>query len=509
MGKNNITKNIFVVVGVSVLTKLLGLIKQIIISNYFGMTGETDAFLLVSGTINDIGTALFSALAIVYLADYIKIKERKIEQLHVFSTNVATVFLIIALIICVVVEVFAIQIVGIIAPGFSKEALLQARDYLRILAPMFVVLCARTIANSILDAEGKFWYGKSLGTIQSLCLIGATILLSKKYGVVTLVYALVITYIIELALGFWTVCRNGYYKISYSGKILTTEVKGMISCMVPLFISNSILDINALVARGASSMLGEGVVSALSYAQTLKQFVNTILITSTLTVLYTNLVKKVTGKDDKINSFVLKSISIYLIILLPICLVTIFCAEDIVCIVYGRGAVTEEAVKITAQALRGYGFGFIPVALNGILLRTYYSFSETRYTMLCSVWSVIVNSVIAIFGAKYVGIIGITLAASISSLCSFVFLALGAKKRVGKINWNSLKVLVIKMLIAACITAIIAYKVNDNVTVLNQWWNVLIQTGIIGGSFYLSLAVMRCKELKYLTSVFKNFLCKG
>ena len=67
MEKNNITKNMFIVVIASGFTKLLGLMKQVIISNYFGRTGETDSFLLVSGTINDIGTALFSALAITFL----------------------------------------------------------------------------------------------------------------------------------------------------------------------------------------------------------------------------------------------------------------------------------------------------------------------------------------------------------------------------------------------------------------------------------------------------------
>ena len=90
---NSTVQKMALVVSVSIITKLIGLVKQIIISYYFGMTGETDAFLLISGTVNDIGTALFSSLAVVYLADYIRIKKERNDYLNTFTSNVMVVYL--------------------------------------------------------------------------------------------------------------------------------------------------------------------------------------------------------------------------------------------------------------------------------------------------------------------------------------------------------------------------------------------------------------------------------
>ena len=64
------------VVLISVFVKLLGLARQIAVSSAFGMTGATDAFHLVSVTMNDLELILFSGLPVVYLTAYVQTKAK-------------------------------------------------------------------------------------------------------------------------------------------------------------------------------------------------------------------------------------------------------------------------------------------------------------------------------------------------------------------------------------------------------------------------------------------------
>lgn len=489
--------NVIIVISVTILTKLLGLVKQVIIASYYGMTGETDAFLLVSGTINDFGMSIFSALSIVFLADYIKRSKENNGRANIFTSNVIIVFCGLFIPICILLEIFAPQVIGLIAPGMEGESLSQSVLMMQILCPMLIVLCFRTILNSILDANNEFWYGKSLGAIQSIILIFLSVLFYRN-GIFVLVFALVITYFIEAGIGFYLVIKKDYYRTCIPHKIWSPDMKALLICMVPLFISNSLGEINALVARGISSNLGEGTISSLSYAQTLKQFVNSILISSTLTVFYTNIVtKSVNSKSNNIGEFVVKCINIYLVILMPISIITYVCSNDLISIVYGHGAVTSDSVGVTSQALLGYSIGFVPLAISGVLLRVYYSNSDTWFPLICNVFSVIVNVAFAIWLSSSYGILGITLATAVSYAVSCILLSFSLKKYIGKIDWRYFIQSIGKVLFASLI-AVVFINVLDIFTIESHIIHLLLIIVLTCFSFYIALYWTKCGELLYI-----------
>jgi len=508
MSKSTST-NIFIVIIVTILTKLLGLVKQIIIASYYGMTGETDAFLLVSGTINDFGMSIFSALSIVFLADYIKRNKGESGDANIFTSNVTCVFCGIFIPICVLLEFFAPQVIELIAPGMTGSAFSQAVLMMQILCPMLIVLCFRTIINAILDANNEFWYGKSVGAIQSIILIILSVLFYSK-GVFVLVFALVITYFVETAIGLYVVLKKDYYRVCKPQSIWSSDMKALLICMIPLFISNSLGEINALVARGISSNLGEGVISSLSYAQTLKQFVNSILISSTLTVLYTNIVTRSVENNNKnknLGEFITRCILIYLIVLLPVSLITYMCSSDLISIVFGHGAVTEDAVCVTSDALLGYSIGFIPLAISGVLLRVYYSNSDTWYPLICNVVSVLANVLSAIFLSKSIGILGVTIATGISYTVSCVLLSGKIRKYVGKINWRYIFISLSKIMLAFAFTLVVAFLLNLHKTE-SHIWNLVIISFCISIVFFTTLLFTKCYELRLIIQQVMQMLIK-
>lgn len=502
--------NIILVVLISVVTKIIGLVKQIVISYFYGMTGETDAFMLISGTINDIGTVLFSALAVVYLSDYIRIKKENSSFLNVFSTNVLVIFVSISLIVVLALEFFSPIFVGFLAPGFEGANYLQAVKYLKLLAPMIVLLCLRTFANSILDANSEYAYGKSLGVIQSSCLIIMAVFGYQSLGIEGLVYALIITYFIEVAIGFYLILKRQYYSIAKPNNMFGNDVRFLITCIVPLFISNSISEINAVVSRRAASLIAPGSLSALSYAQTLKQFVVSVLITSTLSVLYTNLTNKSVEGENKgsIVNYVLNSTCVYLLVLIPVTIITVFCRVDLVAIVYGHGAVSDSSVIETSKALLGYAFGFIPLAINGVLLRVYYSISNTKYPIFCNISCVFLNAVLVFLLSRYFGIVGISLASSISTFASIILLSFGVKKRFGRMDWTKLCPFLLKAVVSAVIASLVVFFVYP-ILGANPIIRLLIVFFISVVAFYVMILLLRCKEMKMIITFIKKSARRG
>lgn len=496
---NRNTLNFVFVILITAITKLLGLVKQIVIANYYGMTADTDAFMLISGTINDIGIAIFSALSIVFLADFIK-KKNTTANVDLFASNVLAFFSVVLLFVVILIEIFAPQVVKLIAPGFSQETAALSTRFVIILAPMLMVLCIRTILTAVLDSEKHFWYGKSLGAFQSIVLIVLTVLFYKT-GIYILVIGLVVAYLLEVVVGLFFVLKKKYYQIVTPNNIWNDETKTLLLCMLPLFLSNSVSEVNALVARGVCSNFGEGVVTSLSYAQTLKQFVNSILISSTLTVLYTNIVSKSIQADSKksLSDYVSKSILIYIIILVPVTLVALFSATDIVRIVFGHGAVSEYAVNNTANALIGYAYGFIPLALVGVVLRVYYSNSNTTFPLICSIITVTINVVLILVLSDRIGIMGVSLAASLSTAVSFFLLLFKIRRYIDKIDTRQVARSLSKVLMASLVTIGIVLFVNQFIN-CPSIFKLLLNIFIVFGSFYLLLYVLKSEELKYLST---------
>ena len=166
-----------------------------------------------------------------------------------------------------------------------------------------------------------------------------------------------------------------------------------------------------------------GSVSALDYAQKLIIFINTIIAASVTSVAYPLMANMRSNED--IHGFleILKKSILYLaILLIPITFGVIIFSEDIVKIVYARGAFDKNAVQITSFALLGYGFGIFFTGLRDILNSTLFSMGKTKVTTVNGVVGVIINITFCIILSRYFGIMGIALASVIAMAVTAILL---------------------------------------------------------------------------------------
>ena len=104
------------------------------------------------------------------------------------------------------------------------------------------------------------------------------------------------------------------------------------------------------------------------------------------------------------------------ILLLPVTVVAVSQAEDLVQLVYGRGAFDENAAAMTVQALSGYSLSFIPLALREIYSRIQYGYQDSKRPTINSLIGIAFNIVLSILLCPRLGVFGVTLASSAATL---------------------------------------------------------------------------------------------
>ena len=266
---------------------------------------------------------------------------------------------------------------------------------------------------------------------------------------------------------------------------------------VPLFVGNSVSQINKIVDNSLSTGLGAGNATALSYSVSLEDFVTVILVNNVVDILYVNFSTYTASEDyDKLMDTMKKAINIMICIMIPITIVTCLCANQIVTIAYKRGNFTDESVRMTSAALIGYALGFTSMGVRDIILRGLYSFKNTKGPMITGFFAVGANIFFSIVLSRFIGIMGITIASSISLTVNFLINSQMLKKHIPDYRFTAHIPTLLKQVPGAAYAVVVVLIVKHFLTS-----NVLVfvLSAIIAlGGYALILCLMRIEEVDYI-----------
>ena len=146
---------------------------------------------------------------------------------------------------------------------------------------------------------------------------------------------------------------------------------------------------------------------------------------------------------------------------------------------------------LTSMALFGYAIQLPFAGIRDILNSSLFSMKKTKVTTINGIIGVIVNIVLSITLSKYIGVLGIAVATSISSLVIAVLLLNSTRKIVGKLDVAELIINISKIMISSCIMIISLYYINMFLDIHNSFLLLAID-GVIGIIIYFIV----CKLLK-------------
>lgn len=428
MKQSRIFRSLFSVTGIILLGKLLGFVKQAVTASAFGATIETDLISLSQNFIGDIQYLLTQVLLVSFTTLYIHTREKDELTAKQFTTDTIKVFSLISSAFTIMILLAAPAISRIIAPSYPTELSLRLSRYLRLFSPVLILFSWTAIFHSLLNASRRFIPGELISVNQSVIQIVLVLLFQHLFGVKTLLFSF-------FSYTVWNVFYLGFlsrrYCLSHShahNPFQNPSVRKLLRMAGPLFLGYSVVYVNQQVDKIISSSLESGTVTAMGYAAVLSNLVSTFIV-SFCSILFTDITTCISQDNHQgAASLTVRAASLLTLFFLPVSILTILSAQDIVAIVFGRGAFDSTAVHIASQALAGYGLMFVPLIFRELFSRLQYGYQDSRMPMLSSTISIVTNIFLSIALCPYFGVLGITAASSVSIVICGILNVIFAKR---------------------------------------------------------------------------------
>lgn len=506
--KEKVIKSALLISILTIFGKIIGFLRTIVIAYLFGADSTMDAYNLANGFVLNVLYALSTAIALAFLPHYIEKKVNRGEKEAAdFSSKVLSVMTVVALVISVVVLFGAPVLAKVTAPGYKGEQLQQVALYLRILSLGMVFSLLARLLKSILDAEQIYGYGAFSGIIYSVTTIVFAIAFHASWGVMSLLIAIPVAYFLQFV--FLAYRTRKSVKIRVRFDVYDKDVLMLIKVAIPVLLSNTTVEINQLVDRMLASGTTEGAVSALSYSSNLSDLVVSIISESLITVFFTEFSNEaVKGNIEAIKGTLKQGISVLCLLLLPISVITIMFGEDIVRIVYFRGAFNEKALSLTTIAIILYAACWIAINMERLFTKAFLAFGDTKLPMIISISSVAVNIIFSVLCVHFIGFAGIILGTVIAEIVSVGLNLFFLRKKIGTLKLGDMKIKLIKMILATIVTGIVL--VGIQVVLANSTALVRFASATVIGLLVYSvmLIIFRCEEIQWVIGIAKKKIKK-
>lgn len=501
--ESSLIKSTFIIMIVSVISKAVGFIRDMLIARGFGAGMYTDAYNIAVTIPETIFTLIGLAISTAFLPMLSRIRAKKGQkEMYDFANNVINILFVVSVIFFIVSSVFSKEIVNILAGGFSEEALILATRLTRITLLNLLFLSINACFTSMLQVNEDFIVPSILGLFFNLPMI-VYLLVFRKYDIVGLTIANVIGNFLRVVVQVPSLITHGY-KFKFFIKIKDNRLHEILLLIIPVIIGAGANSLNMIVDKKIASSLSVGSISALDYGQKLIIFINTIITTSIANVSYPIMANMRNNGDEKGFIETLKKSIIYLaILLIPITVGVLIFGREIVQIIYGRGQFDEYAVNITTAALIGYGSGIFFTGMRDILNSTLFSMGMTKTTTFNGVIGVICNILLNIILSRYFGVFGIAFA----SVVAMVITSLLLFRSIIKIEHNfKIRDIVTKIIVIVFNSMIMGTVILFVIKIIENKVNtiVLVSSGTaVGMIVYFVLGYMfKIEEVIELKNMF-------
>ena len=481
----------------TIISRLLGYMRDILIAVFLGAGPLADAF-FVAFRIPNTFRRLFSegTFNAAFVPSYSSINNKKKSEN--FANNIFSLLILGLLSLVFLIEIFMPIFVFLIAPGFEGDnsKMELAITLTRITFPFLLFVSLASFLSAILNSHNKFAAASAAPIILNIFLI-LVLIFGKMLDdqlVYYLSYAVTISGITQFIFLYFFVKKNYKPQFKFSFKI-DGKIKLFFKKLLPSIFSSGVTQINILVGTIIASFQASAV-SYLYYADRIYQINLAIAGIAIGTVILPQLSKHVQNKKkEKIHLIQNKALELSLFLSIPAAIALLIASEEIISSLFGYGSFDQESVKKSAQALFYFGLGLPAFSLIKIFSTFFFARHETKIPFYISLISVLLNIFISIIFFKEIGFLIIPMATTISSWFNAIslFIILKNKKLF---NFNLIFInRFIRILIVSFIMGIFFnYLINifsDKFIYEEALKSVyLISLVIFGFTFYILLAIL-------------------
>lgn len=424
-------KAALLVIILTFLSKIVGFVRDIILSYAYGASNISDAYLISYTIPGVIFTFIGTGLATSYIPLLSDVAKKKgSNEANLFTNNLTNLLMVTCTIIILIGYIFTYPLVRMFAAGFDAGTMDTAVIFTRISIFGIYISILIHIFSGYLNSKNNY-HIPVLAGIPFNILIALSIYFSVDRNLILLPIGIIIALSFQLLFIMFFVRRRGFQYKFYIN-IKDESIKRMIKLSLPVIIGVSVNEINLLVDRTIASTLVVGGISALNYANRLNTFIHGIFVMSIATVMYPKISNMATDKDmEGLKKTFTGAITGITLLIMPIMVGSIIFAPYLISLLYGRGAFNLEANNLTATALIYYSIGMLGFGLREVVSRVFYALHDTKTPMVNAALGMVVNIILNIILSSYLGIGGLALATSLAAIFTTILLFISLHKKIG------------------------------------------------------------------------------
>ncbi|OGY88932.1 MAG: murein biosynthesis integral membrane protein MurJ [Candidatus Kerfeldbacteria bacterium RIFOXYC2_FULL_38_9] len=441
----------------SILSRILGLIRDRLLSTTFGANHVLDAY-FVAFKIPDFLFNIFvlgvmsAAFVPVFIA-YQK-KNGNAEAMKIANPilNLIAASLSIIGLICLI---FTPQLVSLLAFGDSLE---QQALIVHFMRPMLLSLFFFGISNvlsGILHAYKQFFVYGLAPIMYNLGIIFGILFFVPAFGYLGLSYGVVLGSLLHLLIQLPIVIKFGFrYRLNFSLK--HPGVRQILKLMPSRSFALGLTQLNVMVIFAIASVLSAGEQSAWQFADNLQHFpINIFGVSLALAVFPVFSEALAENNVARFKQVFSENFRRILFFIIPISIITLLLRAQIVRLIYGAGEFDWTATILTAQTLGAFALSMFAQSLIPLFARAFFAKQDTKTPVIISAVSMIINILLALWFVKPYGIIGLGIAFSMSAVTEMILLLAALRVRHGDLDDNMIITSTWKIVISSLIMGII------------------------------------------------------
>lgn len=404
----------------TMVSRVMGFIRDMLIAQMFGAQAGIDAFLVAFKIPNFMrrlfAEGAFSQAFVPVLASY---QEKESEtELRKFIARITGNLFMVLLGVTVIAVLASPIVITIFAPGFDQGDLRfsLASDMLRITFPYLLLISLTALCGAILNTFGRFGIPAFTPVLLNICMIVAAIYFAPLFDppVIALAWGVFIAGIIQLAFQIPFLYRAGLL-IKPSFNWHDAGVKKVLKLMVPALFGVSVAQLNLLLDTVFASFLPVGSVSWLYYSDRLTFFPLGVFGVAISTVILPHLSRVHSANSPEAYSKALDwGVRMILLIAVPSTIGLCLYAKPILISLLAYGKFSQHDVLMTQKSLVTFSLGISAFMMVKLLGSAFYASQNIRTPVKIGAYAMVINSILCLLLIKPLAHAGLALASSIA-----------------------------------------------------------------------------------------------
>ncbi len=501
-------------------SRVIGLLREIVFAKYFGTTGFASAYTIASQVPNYIAQlfaqSALSAAFVPVFTDLLQ-KGRRSEAVRLASTLFWIMLIGLGAITAVFILAAGLIMPLFIGPTFSSSLTALTVGLSRVLFPVILLLGLNGLLVGILQSYDHFTIPALSPAVWNIVIIVLLVVLAPHFHGEDKIYAfaigILVATLVQLAMAFGALGRIDF-RLRVQIDWHDPRIRHVFALMLPVTLALGIVNLDQLINATFGSLVSEEAPSAINNAFRIYMLPQGVFSVAVATVLFPTLSRMASNRDvSAMRHAVGNGMRQINLLLIPAAAFMAVLPTPIVRLVFQRGEFNAQSTHLVSIALFWFAFSLPFGGLNLLLTRTFFSVQRPWIPTSLAAMNIVVDIVVSIALYKPLGIAGLILGTIIANIVmtalQFYRLRVGLN---GHLEGAQTTMITVRILIASALLAGVSWGVWK---LLDEALGVSLPAQIIsvggaalaGGFVYVrAVLIMRIPEAHQVSGLIRGRL---